>query len=514
MRPTFLSFQTAARAMAASQAQIGVTGNNMANMDTPGYTRQRVDLNAIASSGYNQRYITNKHFIDAGVQVAGIGQLRDPFLDARYRTEGAENGKYAAMLEGLKDLENNIDEFSTNGILNELSNFISQLQNLDKESYSKDMLLVVRAAAQKVTTLMNTYSTQITQARDQQIYDLGNVTVNTEFNAIVKNIASLNEQIQKEELYGNTPNDLYDQRNLLIDQLSHIANIKATITPQKISEDITVGRMTIVLYDAKTSTAIGLVDNNLYNTLTVNDADTPLSLSINASFMLPDTPAHVDTGNITKYFSGGVIGGALEMINGNSSYAKGGESDFRGVPYYQSAVDTLAAKFAEVLNNINTTAGGQPLFSSGTGGVPITAKNIQVAKEWMDDPECMVATTDAAQGSWGDNVKRMIEAMSNPQNFHRDTGDWLFTGSFHEYMKGLIGELTLDVQLHTNFQKTSNAVMTDLFERRESISGINMDEEGINLMTYQKAYNAAARYFTVLDEGVDTIINRMGLVGR
>lgn len=517
MRPTFLSFQTAARAMAASQAQIGVTGNNMANMDTPGYTRQRVDLNAITSSGYNQRFITNKDFTDAGVQVSGTSQLRDPFLDARFRTENAENGKYAALLEGLKDLENNIDEFSTQGIQNELSNFISQLQELAKTAENQDMMLVVRAAAQKITTLMNTYSTQIDQARKQQIFDLENVTINTQFNSIVKNIASLNEQIQKEELYGNTPNDLYDQRNLLIDQLSGIANIKATITPQKISEDVTVGRMTIVLYDAKTSTSIGLVDNNLYNTLTVNNSDLPMTISINTSFMLPDTPAHVDVGNITKYFSSGVIGGSLELINGNGNYAQGEESGFRGVPYYQSAVDTLAAKFAEVFNGINAAAGGGDLFSSGRSGGPITAKNIQVSAEWMADPTVMITSTDPTNPSLGDQVQRMIEAMNSPQSFYKppgSAGDLLFTGSFHGYTKGLIGELSLDVQLNTNFAKTSNSVMADLFERRESISGINMDEEGINLMTSQKAYNAAARYFTVLDEGVDTIINKMGLVGR
>ena len=83
MRPTFLSFQTAARALAASQAAMDVAGNNISNANTEGYTRQRIDLNAISSSGYTERYSTSRTFVDAGVEVSRISQIRDPFLDAR-----------------------------------------------------------------------------------------------------------------------------------------------------------------------------------------------------------------------------------------------------------------------------------------------------------------------------------------------------------------------------------------------------------------------------------------------
>jgi flagellar basal body rod protein FlgB len=196
VRPTFLSFQTAARALAASQASLDVAGNNISNANTEGYTRQRLDLNAIASSGYTERYSSSLNFVDSGVEVAGISQIRDPFLDARYRRENSENGKYNTILSGLSDIENILDEASTDGLLNELNNFVSQLQALARESTSQDLALVTRTAAQKITEILNVYSIRIEEVRAQQINDLTSVVINKDLNSIVKNIASLNKQIR------------------------------------------------------------------------------------------------------------------------------------------------------------------------------------------------------------------------------------------------------------------------------------------------------------------------------
>src|SRR5690554_3365344 len=120
MRPTFLAFQTAGRAMAASQANIDVTGNNIANVNTQGYTRQRVDLSSISESGYTQKYITSTVTSGYGVTVSGISQIRDPFLDARYRNEASENGIYDTILSGLRDLEYVFDEIEAVGLKSEL----------------------------------------------------------------------------------------------------------------------------------------------------------------------------------------------------------------------------------------------------------------------------------------------------------------------------------------------------------------------------------------------------------
>ncbi|HWQ77237.1 MAG TPA: flagellar hook-associated protein FlgK [Anaerovoracaceae bacterium] len=529
MRPTFLSFQTAARAMAASQAAMDVTGNNISNVNTKGYSRQRVDLNAIASSGYTERYSTSRAFVDSGVEVAGISQIRDPFLDARFRKENAENSRYNTLLSGLSDLEGVIDEASVDKLQNEFTNFVSQLQALYKDATSQDLALVTRTAAQKITEIFNSYASQIDEIRSQEISDLTDVVVAKDFNSIVQNIASLNKQIRTEELYGNKPNDLYDARNNLLDELSGIANIKVTTTAEKVSTDLSIERLTVSLYDASTGTSIGLVDADSYNTLSVNSDSIPLTISLNSSFKLDSTPPSVDPADITKFFTGGSISGYIDLINGNGVYADtaAGESSFRGTPYYTKALDTFASKFADVFNKLNDIGGTDgtpntdnetPLFSSGTGGGPITARNIQISTEWLNNPGYLNTTrTPADTPGAGDNITRMIDAMTAQQEFYKPpggAGNLVFTGSFHQYAVGLIGELSLDVELNGNFADASDSVLQNLYDNRESISGVLMDEEGINLMAYQKSYNAAARYFTVLDEAVDVLINKMGIVGR
>ena len=165
MRPTFLAFQTASRALAASKANIDLTGNNIANVNTEGYTRQRVDLSSISNSGYTQRYTVPGSSIGLGVEISNITQTRDSFLDSRFRAQNAEASQYQTLLSGLSDLENVFDEVENEGLQSELSNFMNQLQNLSQSPTSADFGLVVRTAAQKVTQILNLYSNQTEQVR-------------------------------------------------------------------------------------------------------------------------------------------------------------------------------------------------------------------------------------------------------------------------------------------------------------------------------------------------------------
>ncbi len=517
MRPTFLAFQTASRALAASQANIDVTGNNIANVNTTGYTRQRVDLTSISSSGYTQKFTVPGATVGLGVEVNSISQIRDPFLDARFRAQAAESGQYNTLLEGLSDLENVFDEAENEKLQGEISNFINQLQTLSRTPSSKDIALVARTAAQKVTQILNVYSDQTKQVRDQQIYDLSKVVIDTDFNTIVKNIANLNTQIREELTHGNTPNELYDKRNTLIDELSGIANIKVTTTPENISEDLTIENLTISITNNNTS--IGIVNNGLYNTLAASlNANNEMEIEINSSF-------GGYNGDITSHFTGGSIKGYLDLINGKGTYAAAGENTFRGTLYYENSINTFASNFAKVLNDLNLDTDGTtvlPLFTDNTGGTTdITAGNIQISNAWLEDASYIVTTTSSTTPSstgGGDNITKMISALESDMSFLKDpdvaTSAVMFEGTVNEYMSGLIGELSLDTELHQNFSDTASTVLNNLYASRESMSGVALDEEGINLMAYQKSYNAAARYFTVLDEAVDKIINGMGLVGR
>ncbi|MGI6727436.1 MAG: flagellar basal body rod C-terminal domain-containing protein [Anaerovoracaceae bacterium] len=232
---------------------------------------------------------------------------------------------------------------------------------------------------------------------------------------------------------------------------------------------------------------------------------------------------------LLKFFTGGSIEGYLDLINGKGSYADtvSGENDFRGTLYYENAMNTFATNFASAFNDLNTIKPAdptepaiyKPLFEANDGSGTITANNIRISADWLANSSYITTTTsesDTATGE-GDNILRMISKMTSDISFHKDadpSSDVMFKGTFSEYVSALIGEQALEIELNNNFSDTATNVLDNLYAARESISGVSLDEEGINLMAYQKSYQAAARFFTVLDEAVDTIINRMGIVGR
>jgi flagellar hook-associated protein 1 FlgK len=510
------------------------------------------------------------------VEALRVSQLRDSFLDARYRMQNAEDNKYEAVLAGLNDLENVIDQTMYTGLLDEIATFKNALDPMLQSPSSSDMAMVVRNAAQKVTSLLNTYATQVENVREQQIFDLQNVHIDNSFNSVVRNIAALNRQINEELAHGNTPNELFDERNLLFDKLSGLANVKITITPKKLSENLSVEHVQINMIDDVTGKSIDIVDDETFNTLTAaKNPDGTVRVEVNSAF------GNIGLKDITQYVTGGTLGGTLDVINGKGtefgSHANG-DNTFRGTLYYKGMLDTFAANFARVLNDANRynpnayqpsevrvsspqllDAAGvwqtnpdydpahadydpeldsshasfdqdkydatalpvnedRDLFATIDGAAVVTAANIRVSQEWFDDP-MFLTVTQPGDLSPGENIGRLIVSITNPVDAYHKDGDTsrpsvFNNGTFEEFLTGLNATLGLDVSLYTNYSETSANVMTTLFTSRESVSGVNLEEEGTYLMAYQKSYNAAVRYFTVLDEAVNTIINNMGLVGR
>lgn len=535
MRGTFESFQVASRGMAASQATINVTGNNVANVNTEGYTRQRVDVNSVTISGAVEKYATPQIYSGLGAEAAGTSQSRDPYVDTRYRAQNAETSTYDTMKSSLTNLEDVFDEASTEAMQKQLSSFTNDLQSLSETPTSSDISQVVRSAAQKVTQYINMYAKQIEDVRTEQTEDLGIET--DSFNTYVQNIANLNGQIQKEEIYGNTPNELYDQRNLLIDKLSAIADIKvSTVKVDKTGfENLNVGSVSITL------NGVTVVDNDEFGKLTMVEETTKVDgkdvKTGKVSLTLEDTNGKINE-NANTLFSDGSIKGYLNIINGKGSFATGTESVAKGISYYSQSMDIFAQNFANKLNEINgykvTNTNpdgtfnhtGNPLFTSDTKvlGIStnnITAANIRVSSEWLTSPTVIVTSTEPAtagstESGKADNVLRMIKAMNSKDQKYEyyvagSKKEYGTPRSFHEYITGLLGELSTEVKLYTNFSKTANGVLNTISTTRDETSGVSLNEEGVNLTAFQKVYNATIRYFNVLDENLDKVINTMGV---
>lgn len=530
MTATFLSYGVASRAMEASQASINIVGNNISNVNTEGYTRQRVDIVSVTTSGMVEKYASPKISTGIGAKAKGTTQLRDPYIDARYRTQNAEANRYQTMVKGLTNLEDIFDEASTEALQGELSSYINDLQSLSQSPTSSDIAQVARSAAEKVTQVINMYATQLEEVRTEQTENM-EVVVKSEFNTYVKNIASLNKQIQKEEIYGNTPNELYDQRNLLIDKLSGVVNIEVSMAPADvISENLSIPHYSIKIKNQSGGDDIILVDNDKFSEMSL-DTTYPLDVQLK----IVDTTGVKKTG-VNSNVIDGSLRGYLNLINGKGSFADKAlnESDSKGIFYYNEKMNIFAKQFATEMNKINSdvagpdgvpgSAGDLNLFSdaSGVAITNITAKNLQVSAEWLKNPSYINTTKypelDPAPVGYkatpanADNVLRMIEKMSDKIAFKDDnSGKTILNGTFNEYMTSVVSEVATDVELHTNFSKTASNVFSTISDARDSVAGVSLNEEGVNLSAFQKVYNAAMRYFNVLDENLDNIINKMGV---
>lgn len=554
IRPTFLSFETAKRALNVSQAGLDTVGHNIANVNTKGYTRQRVDQVSIHSNYQSKYQIFGSRGQNAGqgADIVGISQIRDPYLDTRYRNEAATYGELSVKNAGFTDLEKVLDEIKTNGVVSQLQDFINQLTKYQKEADSAEYATVVRNSAAQLTQVLNKTASELAGVSEQHLYDL-KVSV-LDLNSILERIAYLNNQIRETNMYGNPANEMNDERNLLIDQLSEYLPIRVTRTPEKISEDITIERVSIQLVDSSKVPiqAFDLVDNHKFNKFAVGESESG-QLTFSLLDGISGFPIYEDiSGNI----NGGGIKGYLDILNGKGDFAGMGENSFKGVPYYQKALDTFAQTFASLMNETNSIsvdeAKGkayiQPypnknLFVAVDGSGTITAANITISEEWMaeasfltttkqDPSDPKLVTDENGNPKYDDNGNPVYVTTANSDNLLRFisiltesnrsflavNGDGrefaLFKGSMEEQLTSIQSTLGLDKKLNESLLDASETVISGYSDQRDAISAVSIDEEAINMMTYQNYYNAAARYMTALDEALNTIINGMGVVGR
>lgn len=495
MRPTFMGFETATRAMMASQKALDIVGNNLGNIGTTGYTRQRVDMISMSISGRNSRFSQSTiPLAGQGVMVNGVSQVRDPFLDKRFREEYSDVGYYDKINTILKDVESALDEIEPAQITVALDKF-RDAWNVMKQSSGVNAVNSsnLLAAAKSITQVFQQMDTKLTNVWEQQKYDL-QVEVN-QVNSILERVANLNDSIKKEvftsskpgnDYYG--PNELLDQRNVLLDQLAEFGEIQT-----KVEADGTVTvkmNNQVVVKDDKFET-ISMVKNEPFDTIS-------LKWQSNGE----------NIGTTT-----GGLQASLEMLNGRGAGAKGGrgESIDKGILFYKDKINNFAGTIAKTFNETITerTSGNfKTLFLFDDYTNP-TAGSMKIYDVWEKDPTYII--TDVQDGSLDTSF---IDAALGNFDHSFNFGDG-FNGKYSEYVHfytnaNLGGQVDFTKSRLEACSDITESLMTSI----SAISGVSKEEEGVDMIQYSKAYEAMARLMTAMDEALDVLINKTGLVGR
>lgn len=371
---TFGSFTAARMGIYAAQSALTVTGNNIANINTDGYTRQRLDLIALHSRG-TARY-ANKMNLDMGYGVLtnGVSQLRDPFIDLRYRDEQAKMGASETWLEALQQMALTLDEVGDGGdfgiLERQFNELFAELEQYKGAVGTPEYEATVRASAKVLCNLFNSYAEALDRVEDNQIGKLKDDV--TAVNSILTRIRELSETIREGDIYGAGSLELRDERNVLIDQLSKYMKIEVSYDRERIDEFNDVERININIADTG-NPPIRLVCGIYATQLEYLEYEDGSEREYGKEWLQLD-PLVSAKGRVFRNSAGepstsvkiddSVLQGGLQarrdFIAGKGEFSSEYEIDnskdtltTRGVPYYRMSLDALARKFAQLFNEAN-----------------------------------------------------------------------------------------------------------------------------------------------------------------
>ncbi len=529
LRATFAGFSVARGAMSASMKALDVTGQNISNVYTEGYTRQRLDQTSFAP-GYGNYASTNYVAqIGHGVLVTGVSQIRDPYLDIQYRDQMADVGMYDAKASVLEQIEGVFDETMKSAVKDAFSDLESKLLDLANSTGSELDDSIVRSSMQSLVNLFHSNATSLASKREQVTDDLETKMI-PELNRLMKNIAELNKTIKSSDILGYPALELRDQRNQLLDDLATYLPIEVKYEDEKISSTEKVENVIVSLV-MKDGTRTELIDHDKYGEFTAETTNKFTAVTLDLSNLDPNNTTPIDitklNGNNKEIsINGGTLTGTLNMLN-SAGVFDGDATTEKGFGYYEQSFDLLVDKFAKTLNALNEPAkdnNGNPVGDGGAlfvtdpaGAASFTAANIKVNEEWIKGNVKLKAKIDPDSGTTqNDNINKMIAALNDKQKFENPNkaGEVLFEGTFYNYYVDIESTLGIDQQATDNLLQNHITVATTIAQSKDQVSGVSLDEEGVNLMQYQQSYTASARLMTTLDEALDKLINGTGVVGR
>jgi flagellar hook-associated protein 1 FlgK len=466
---SFSSLNTGLSALIAHRQATEVISHNIANVNTEGYSRQRVELAAEGRPPVTALWARSSD-VGNGVRSEGISRIRNEFLETQHRNELGVSAALNGTSAVVNRLETAFPEPSDTGIAGQLNDYWASWQSLNSSPGDEAARSAVLEKGTSVTQALHLADRQIRTQHQDATENVG-LMVN-EVNQLAEQVARLNTGIRSATIGGQAPNDLLDQRDQFVLRLSELTGATVEAGDNGMVDVFVGGR--------------ALVSSMQFQKLSVatvaDPALAPLGLDrTQVQWAADDYPADIRSGAIAGYAAG--VNDVL--------------------PQYLTSLNTVAQQLVTSVNALHTT--GKDL--AGTTGLNFfdptktTAATIALSADVAGKPSQLAIA--AATG--GPNDTTVGEALSQ---LGKAT-----TGADASY-RGMIVTLGTEVQFFTNQSDAQAGVVTRLDEDRKAASGVNLDEEMVNLIAAQHAYSAAARVITTVDEMLDTLINRTGIVGR
>lgn len=550
MSAGFLGLTTSLSGLFANQRSLGIVSHNIANANTEGYSRQVMNTKAYKP----QVLVGGMGTLGVGVDVTAVKQIRDSYLDFKYRTEMSVKGEWDARASVLTELEGIFNEPSDSSIAELLDQYYESLQSLNKNPENLTARTLVRQNTIALSEGVQRISTMLKNLQADLNFQFKSAV--GEVNSISDQIAKLNETIYKAELEGGIANDVRDQRNVLVDKLSELVKIDYYEDEQNRFYVLVGGQQLVAHYRSDTLKLVAREDK-------INPDDGDGIMDVEWS-----------NGNFINLGAGKVKG--LQEVRDNMT------GDRKGIPYYVEKLNEFIETFTSTFNNLHedgygldgstgtymftidnmTTAQYKDyLVNKGLNGLPadeitasvlsgvstlpenerdakikeninkillnnpnykdksvklidgkyyvvdrMKASQVTIAKDLEDLNKFAAATRVEDLPGDGTNILKMIATRHDVKLY-----EW---GAPEDFIKSLVSNLGVDAGEANRVSKNQALLVNEYSTARDSIMGVSLDEEMANMIKYQTAYNANARMVNVFDEMLDLVVNRLGIVGR
>ncbi|WP_046178137.1 flagellar hook-associated protein FlgK [Domibacillus tundrae] len=556
MRSTFMGLETAKRGMSTQQNALYVTGHNISNANTPGYSRQRVNFETTTpypAIGLNRPNIPGQ--LGTGVEAGAIQRMRESFLDVQYRNENNKLGYWNARADALVKVEDIINEPTEEGLAATISEMWKSLQVLAGSPENEGARGVVLERIQSMTDTFNYMSDSLNTIKTDFGSQVG-ITVDA-LNSTIRQLFDVNQQIAEIEPNGYLPNDLYDKRDLLVDELSQYVNVEVSTSKSGGNAPaVAEGIYSIKLLNADGTPGQELLNKDHYFQLGFENSAGTIGTDVQGDhvdaieFVQYDrsneagasTTVHVsENGSMT--FSQGSLRGLIEAFGYIGTKDTNGDGTAEAgvvTGIYQDMLDNLdrlAFSMAELFNTVhekgmdyngsaptkdvieyeveNPLPTGKPYAgAAGSIGLNVNLTSNELAAS---------LTGFVGDGKNALNLSNVGAMLLNNNSVELLGGGTLDisnldlpikSGSLNSFYESVIGRLGVDSQQAQRMEQNVEVLRSTVVTNRESVSSVSLDEEMTNLIKFQHAYNGAARMITIVDEMLDKIINGMGVAGR
>ncbi|MGL4346201.1 MAG: flagellar hook-associated protein FlgK [Cellulosilyticaceae bacterium] len=521
MGSAFFEYNIAMSGLFAAQRGLAVTSNNINNAATPGYSRQVLGQRASkALPGFG----VGMH--GTGVETTSINRVRDSYLDVKLWGQNNKLGEYRVKTEQSSLIEGVFGEPSEAGFTKVFDDFFKGIDDLSKLPSEGERQEALRQMMISFTKYYNSTSQSLTEFQRDLNFEV-KVKVD-EINMLATRVQSLNQQIYEAEMYGDTANSLRDERDLAVDRLSQLINIEA----REVEVPDASGKMQKhFIIKANGQTMIDHTDMRLLSITTRDTKKNPEDIDGLYDIGWADgMPFDMGDPKLS-----GELKGAIDMRDGRGTDvfkdAEGNPVDFngkgkpdvgyKGIPYYVHKMNSFVRGFAKAMNDVyNKGPDGNPLDPAHylfevplkADGTPdydqLTAGNFSISEKILEDASNIRTNYDHIPPDTNPNPSNnnlLLDLLGQKNN-----GSMFKEGDPKDFMISMFSELAINTQEAKMYQQSQTNITNTIIQQRSSVSQVDTNEEFMNLVKYNQAYQTAARLINTIDGIYETTIFKLG----